>query len=221
MGNRGGSAVFGRLPDASGLTGGGIINVRLEVRRKPAGTVGSEAETHESCKSVRFRASGEILKNSSDFRSCYHTSLFSNYCLFIRGGMQMNKRCTNSSCRKTFSTLGFDGKCPHCGKRYPQLINTRKHGYPSYRYINICVKKKPQFRISLDQVLALLAAGRKFDGIKRFREEVRMKNFNPDLRSSKEFCEALMAGERPCAVWYLTSEKRDDLPIITAASRRG
>ena len=34
----------------------------------------------------------------------------------FRGGMLMNKRCTDSSCRRTFSTLNADGKCPHCGK---------------------------------------------------------------------------------------------------------
>ena len=33
----------------------------------------------------------------------------------------MNKRCTNSSCRKTFSTLTYGGVCPFCGKVYPQL----------------------------------------------------------------------------------------------------
>ena len=33
----------------------------------------------------------------------------------------MNKRCTNSSCRKTFSTLHSNGQCPFCGKKYPQL----------------------------------------------------------------------------------------------------
>ena len=33
----------------------------------------------------------------------------------------MNKRCTNPSCRKTFSTLYFSGSCPHCQKEYPQI----------------------------------------------------------------------------------------------------
>ena len=42
----------------------------------------------------------------------------------------MNKRCTNSSCRKIFSTLNFYGKCPHCGKAYPQLKGTRKQALP-------------------------------------------------------------------------------------------
>ena len=38
----------------------------------------------------------------------------------------MNKRCTDSSCRRTFSTLDFDGRCPYCGKAYPQLNRQRK-----------------------------------------------------------------------------------------------
>ena len=38
----------------------------------------------------------------------------------------MNKRCTDSSCRRTFSTLDFDGRCPYCGKAYPQLVRQRK-----------------------------------------------------------------------------------------------
>ena len=29
----------------------------------------------------------------------------------------MNKRCTNSSCRRTFSTKAH-GACPYCGKEY-------------------------------------------------------------------------------------------------------
>ena len=33
----------------------------------------------------------------------------------------MNKKCTNPSCRKTFSTLVTNRVCPHCGKKYPQL----------------------------------------------------------------------------------------------------
>ena len=38
----------------------------------------------------------------------------------------MNKRCTNPSCRKTFSTLYFSGSCPHCGKPYPQISSSGK-----------------------------------------------------------------------------------------------
>ena len=40
----------------------------------------------------------------------------------------MNKRCTNSSCRKTFSTLIYGGKCPFCGKVYPQIRQGWKNG---------------------------------------------------------------------------------------------
>ena len=31
------------------------------------------------------------------------------------------KRCTNSACRSSFSTEGFLGECPRCGKKYPRL----------------------------------------------------------------------------------------------------
>lgn len=40
----------------------------------------------------------------------------------------VNKRCTNSSCRKTFSTLIYGGKCPFCGKVYPQIRQGWKNG---------------------------------------------------------------------------------------------
>ena len=33
----------------------------------------------------------------------------------------MFKKCTNSACRRTFSTLHFAGACPFCGKKYPQI----------------------------------------------------------------------------------------------------
>ena len=45
----------------------------------------------------------------------------------------MNKRCTNSSCRRTFSTLHFNGQCPFCGKEYPQL-RTDEAGFEQWIY---------------------------------------------------------------------------------------
>lgn len=132
----------------------------------------------------------------------------------------MNKRCTNSSCRKTFSTLEFSGECPYCGKVYPQLIATRKHGTPGRNYIRINIGKDLQFRISLVQVLALLAVGKKLDAIHNFIEEVRKNGYNPHVKDSKEFCEALMEGEKPCTTWLLTPSKRDGLPIIKSSLRQ-
>ncbi len=32
----------------------------------------------------------------------------------------MRKRCTNSACRRSFSTADF-GACPWCGKEYPRI----------------------------------------------------------------------------------------------------
>ena len=40
----------------------------------------------------------------------------------------MNKRCTNPSCRRVFSTLYFTGCCPFCGKKYPQLVSNGDKG---------------------------------------------------------------------------------------------
>lgn len=36
----------------------------------------------------------------------------------------MKKRCTNSSCRKTF-TVTESAACPHCGQVYPRLFTSR------------------------------------------------------------------------------------------------
>ena len=36
----------------------------------------------------------------------------------------MRKRCTNSACRRSFSTLSFSGACPWCGKEYPRIEAT-------------------------------------------------------------------------------------------------
>ena len=51
----------------------------------------------------------------------------------------MNKKCTAPSCRKTFSTLEFNGRCPHCGKAYPQLLSSRKQG----RFWSVRITERP------------------------------------------------------------------------------
>lgn len=37
----------------------------------------------------------------------------------------MQKQCTNSACRRSFSTDGFTGSCPWCGRKYPRLSAVR------------------------------------------------------------------------------------------------
>ena len=126
----------------------------------------------------------------------------------------MNKRCTNSSCRKTFSTLVFNGQCPYCGKKYPQLTTTRKRGTPGIFCIWLKIGKKARIQICLDQVKAYLSARKKLDAIKAFRAEAKAQGYVANLKDSKEFCEALMAGEKPCTDWCLASGHQDGLPII-------
>ena len=49
----------------------------------------------------------------------------------------MNKKCTNPSCRKTFSTLVTNRVCPHCGKKYPQLsLNANQKILKAFCIIN-------------------------------------------------------------------------------------
>ena len=129
----------------------------------------------------------------------------------------MNKRCTNSSCRKTFSTLAYNGQCPYCGKKYPQLTTARKHGTPSCFYVRLNIGKKERIRISLDPIMAYLSAGKRMDAVKAFRAEAIAQGYAPVFLDSIHFCNALTAGEKPCTSWGLTSDRKDGLPIIACA----
>ena len=63
----------------------------------------------------------------------------------------MFKKCTNSACRRTFSTLRFAGACPFCGSR---AIITKKAAYKVYRiWMIICAVV-----ILLLTILSIIAA---------------------------------------------------------------
>lgn len=146
----------------------------------------------------------------------------------------MNKRCTNSSCRKTFSTLSYGGQCPFCGKVYPQLTSSRKDGTlpPPVRQDPVSRlsapmrfvirraghKRKDSFRLwlNLDDLRKAWQDGQKLAAIKAFRNMMFSHGFQPGLRDSKQFCEALGENSRPCAFWKLTGEEDPTrhLPII-------
>ena len=130
----------------------------------------------------------------------------------------MNKRCTNSSCRRTFSTLNFDGFCPWCGKAYPQLAPPNSKG-SCRKFIKLRVTDRKgswSLRIDLTEVLALIRAGKLLDSVKRFRDELLARGLRPDLRSAMNFCKALRDGKQPCADWHKTGEIIDGLPVLKA-----
>lgn len=148
----------------------------------------------------------------------------------------MNKRCTNSSCRKTFSTLNYGGKCPFCGKVYPQLECARKDGLPAPMicapnqpvwkekgpFIRVFIQRKHAdrkgrlaFDISLKDMLAFEQNGEKIKGIKALREEMIRGGYIPGLRESKDFFEAIM-NNRHCSRWRVTDEGFKPVPGKTS-----
>ena len=135
----------------------------------------------------------------------------------------MNKRCTNSSCRKTFSTLstlstlGFDGRCPFCGKAYPQLAPSGEKG-PQLR---ITVRRKAggsgcwrSFRPPLEEALALGRDGQNGKAAAALRKAFGREGFFIDAEESRRFITDLMENRPPCAAWRLTGEKAYGLKVL-------
>ena len=136
----------------------------------------------------------------------------------------MNKRCTGSSCRRTFSTLNFDGICPYCGKRYPQLKCTRKSGAPVLNNGDIIemrvAGKGKGFRLRADLTAVRLFAllGEKIKAIKTLRQEILSRGFAISLKDAKEFCERIIDGKKPFTNWVLIDIQREDgMKVIALA----
>ncbi|MBR4204407.1 MAG: hypothetical protein IKQ92_02925 [Clostridia bacterium] len=130
----------------------------------------------------------------------------------------MNKRCTNSYCRKTFSTLNFDGHCPWCGKAYPQLapaVNGTCRG--AFIKLQATNGKRPMpLWIDLTEVLDHIRADRRLYAAKALHTQFQVRGYRADLRSVLNFCRALQDGKQPCTVWHKTGEIRDNLPVVKA-----
>ena len=137
----------------------------------------------------------------------------------------MNKTCTNSSCRKTFSTLTYGGQCPFCGKLYPQLKSARKDHTPApdvfsqnpsvaaapvIRFvINRYGRKRSSLRVSLRDVQPFIKKGEWIKAIKAFRAELNRLGYIAGLKEAKFFCDAFRESRKPCIVWRLTGNERD------------
>lgn len=121
----------------------------------------------------------------------------------------MNKHCTNSSCRRTFSTLSYGGKCPFCGKRYPQIFSARKKPEG-----NNWLKKNARLHILDRRIVSvditepwrLLREGLKVKAIKELLAVLRSKGYNPGLRNAKYFIDDMQYGRTLCKTWVLTGE---------------
>lgn len=94
----------------------------------------------------------------------------------------MNKRCTNSECRKRFSTRNnVTGVCPYCGKKYRQLNTNMYKTKECDPAIKIILKKIHISRSAALEVLGLLQGKNKVLAIKLVRTEA-----NLGLREAKD-----------------------------------
>ena len=125
----------------------------------------------------------------------------------------MNKRCTNSSCRRTFSTLNASGRCPHCGKLYPQLACGRKNN----DRIRLRVKSGNSCRclnIKAGEMLRLGRGDKKVRMIKEFRSQVMTRGYHIGLKAARDYCVNLLEGKAVPAEWRLTGAEWNGLLCI-------
>lgn len=127
----------------------------------------------------------------------------------------MNKRCTNSACRKVFSTLNADSGCPFCGKSYPQLSCTRRNGAITLTLLEGDAASR--LRIDCAGIRALAGNDRKIQAIKTFRTLLIERGYLPGLKGSKDFVEAMMRREKPCRAWRVSGDARNDCKAIEPA----
>ncbi len=116
----------------------------------------------------------------------------------------MNKRCTNSACRKVFSTLNFEVKCPFCGKAYPQLASTRKAplGY-------FC----PKDRV-LKQARDFMEAWEKVKAIKEIRNIFRSRGYVLGLKEAKSLADGYKDGRFPRKKWKVEGVNEEGLKVL-------
>ena len=122
----------------------------------------------------------------------------------------MNKRCTNSSCRRTFSTLRYGGKCPFCGKLYPQIFSARKEPEGTGRLMKstwLYIKDRPLVSINIAEAYRFLREDRKIVAIKALVGALRDHGYFSGLKNAKYFIDEVLAGHRVCRTWVLDGEK--------------
>ncbi len=124
----------------------------------------------------------------------------------------MNKQCTNSSCRKTFSTLTYGGTCPFCGKKYPQL----RSEHSGHKMIIRIGGRRIKFR--LREIEWYRLQGQRVRGIKAARQEFKRHGYNMSLLDAKKFYESYNGGQYTMDIWRERSDSATGDPIIEPGS---
>ena len=108
----------------------------------------------------------------------------------------MNKRCTNSSCRKTFSTLTYGATCPFCGKVYPQLARTAC----SKRKMNMWIGGK-RVVFKLEEIERHRLLGKRVRGIIAVKREFERHGYTVSIMAARAFYESLGSRESRMDMW--------------------
>ena len=113
----------------------------------------------------------------------------------------MNKLCTNSTWRKTFSTLTYGGTCPFCGKLYPQLARSERSGQKMI--IRIDGKR---IKFVLSEIESYRLQGLRIRGIKAVSQEFRRHGYTAGLMNAKGFYESYDGKQYRMNMWRETPD---------------
>ena len=136
--------------------------------------------------------------------------------------MLMNKRCTNSACRKTFSTLTYGGKCPFCGKVYPQLIRTRSLKNvvrAGKKYSVVARVDGSPLKIDLSVSIYWHRQGQKIKAIKAIRDEFMRKGYCPSVLHARMFYISMINFGKIPLTWKKIENYLYEMPEIIPVFR--
>lgn len=121
----------------------------------------------------------------------------------------MNKKCTNSSCRRTFSTLNFSGFCPHCGKLYLQLLK------PHPRILCLTDGSAgSRLNVFIGETCKLIRKGTRIQAVKSLRATLNSRGFCMSLRDSVNIVDAIKAHNAPRFICRITKEVQNDFKVV-------
>ncbi len=125
----------------------------------------------------------------------------------------MNKRCTNPECRKVFSTLEYGGRCPHCGKVYPNLYSRKEKNRDILYPVPVKLPGGNTVRVPglfVPRVEEIIGGERILVVIKKTRRgEYKGIKYYTSLKEAKDFCVAIRDGRQPCMNWAWSGKVKD------------
>lgn len=121
----------------------------------------------------------------------------------------MNKHCTNSACRKTFSTLTYGNVCPFCGKVYPQLPEIKLSRQRMPMWIN-----GTRIIFRLDEIERFRQEGQRAKGIIATRKEMARHGYSLPLKTARDLFLNLDSKQYRVDIWKTKKDPMTGRKII-------